>query len=162
MQVVFVDHQTLAKLADRNLLTLADDSDLDEIKQKVRQAISRLSPNQQTIIIMYYFEDASIEQIAARMDLTPKQIHKSLSAARTTIKHALQRTVESRWPSIGQTQPACQICLHPRRAEIEKMISEKPDSHSWRLFNEKLSNEFGLKINPPIKIKHHVKYHPKG
>jgi hypothetical protein len=162
MQIKFVDHQSLIKLADSNLLTVPDCGDLDKIKADVRSAIRLLSQSQQTIIIMYYFEDASIEQIAAETGMSPKQIKKLLSAARTTLKYSLKKAVVERWPAVSQDLPVCPICLNKRRAEIDKLIKAKPDSQSWRSFNQILFKEFGLKINPPILLKYHIEYHQKG
>ncbi len=138
MRIEFVDHQSLAKLANRNLLTVTDREDLDEVKESVRAAIKRLPQSQQTIICMYYFEDASFEQIVIETGLSPKQIRKLLSAAKTTLKYSLKKVAAERWPAIGKLIPACPICFHKRRPEIDKMIQEKPDSQSWRLFKQAL------------------------
>ena len=162
MRIEFVDHQRLVKLADCNLLSVTDSGELDEIKAAVRNAIKRLSQPQQTIINMYYFEDASFEQIVIETELPPQQIKKLLSAAKTTLKYSLKEIASNRWTSIGQISPACPICFHKRRTEIERMIREKADSKSWRMFNKELFKEFGLKINPPILLKYHIKYHQKG
>lgn len=162
MRIEFVDHQSLAKLANRNFLAVTDREDLDEVKESVRTAIKRLPQSQQTIISMYYFEDAPFEQIAIETGLSPKQIRKLLSAAKTTLKYSLRNLAINRWPSLGVILPACPICLHKRRPEIDKMIQAKPDSQSWRLFNKALFKEFGLKINPPILLKYHIEYHQKG
>lgn len=162
MRIEFVDHQSLNKLADRNLLAVSDNGDLDEIKEAVRNAVKRLSQSQQTIITMYYFEDAPFEQIASETGLTPKQIRKSLRAAKTTLKFSLKKVAAERWPAVGQVSPACPICLNKNRDEIDRMIREKPDSQSWRMFNNGLFEKFGLKINPPILMRYHIKYHQKG
>lgn len=162
MRIEFVDHQNLAKLADSNLLSVTDSGELDEIKAVVRAAIKRLPQYQQTIITMYYFEDASFDQIVIETGLPPKQIRKLLSNAKTKLKYSLKKVAIKRWPSLETVFPTCPICLHKRRPEIDRMIRKKPCSQSWQKFNLELFNEFGLKINPPILLKYHLEYHQKG
>jgi len=162
MQIQFVDHQTLAKLADGKFPGFIIDNNLDDFKALIRNTIDRLSPEQKNIIIMYYFEDATFEQIINETGLNMKQIRKHLAAAKTTLKFALQKAVENRWPAAAKELTFCPICLHRYRREIEKLIVEKPDSQSWRTFNNELLKKFGIKINPPILLKYHIKYHQRG
>jgi hypothetical protein len=163
MQIKFVDHQTLIKLADCSPFQSSGQFDrLDDIKEAVRNAISRLPRTQQTIINMYFFENASLEQIIDETGLSPRMIRRLMSAAKTTLRYSLQDIVNKQWPSIGRASYRCPICLHKARAAIDKMIREKPDSQSWRMFNQNLSEKFGVKVNPPIMLKYHIKYHQKG
>jgi hypothetical protein len=162
MRIAFVDHQTLAKLADKNLLSLSDNPELDQLRESVSEAIKALPEDQQTIIRMNYFERASLEQIMVETGKSKFQIDRALANAKTALKHSLAGIVQQRWPDCKNILPLCPLCDHPRYKEIDQMISKRPKSQNWRKFNQALLREFGLTVNPPSLIKYHIQYHQRS
>jgi hypothetical protein len=159
MRITFVDHQTLAKLADRNLLTSIDSPDFEQIREAVNEAIKSLPDEQASIIRMMYFERKTIKQVVTETGLTEIAIDRILRSAKTSLKYRLADFVKNRWPASKPNISTCPICVHPKRAEIDLMITRKPESQNWRKFNLALYAEFGLTVNPPLLIKYHIQYH---
>jgi hypothetical protein len=162
MRITFVDHQTLAKLADKNLLSISDDPELNQIRESVCEAVKALPEDQQIIIRMYYFERASLKQIMVETGRSKSQINRALATAKTALKYSLAAIVEQRWPECGITLPRCPLCDNPQHQEINQLISKKPKSQNWRKFNQALFQEFGLTVNPPSLIKYHIQYHQRS
>jgi hypothetical protein len=162
MRIAFVDHQTLAKLADKNLLSLSDNPELDQLRESVNEAIKALPEDQQTIIRMYYFERASLKQIIAETGYTERKAIRAFAIAKTALKHSLAEIVKKRWPACKVKSSKCPICDHPRRTEIDSIILQKPKSQNWRQFNQMLFMEFGFTVNPPSLIKYHIQYHQRS
>jgi hypothetical protein len=160
--MTFVDHQTLAKMADKNLLSLSENPELDQLRESVNEAVKALPEDQQTIIRMYYFERASLKQIMVETGKSKFQVDRALANAKTALKHSLAAIVQQRWPECNIILPRCPLCDHPRRQEIDLMISKKPKSQNWREFNQALFRKFGLTVNPPSLIMYHIQYHQRS
>ncbi|MBI5366020.1 MAG: sigma-70 family RNA polymerase sigma factor [Planctomycetes bacterium] len=58
----------------------------EELREQVREALSRLPPNQRLALILDKFEDLSYEEIAARMSLTTMAVKSLLFRARASLK----------------------------------------------------------------------------
>ena len=65
-----------------------DDDDL-LIQQKVRDAVNRLGEGQKQVVEAFYFEDMSIDKIAAKLDISIPNVKVRLHRARKSLKHYL-------------------------------------------------------------------------
>lgn len=63
---------------------------LDELRQKVSNAIADLPPNQRVALTLYEYEGLSYGQIAAVLDVTTDAVRALLLRARTTLRGKLQ------------------------------------------------------------------------
>lgn len=62
----------------------------DEELRRLAQALEALPPRQRTIVILYYYEELSIEAIAQTLDCSPGTVKWQLHDARERLRHMLQ------------------------------------------------------------------------
>ncbi len=79
----------------------------DELKQRVRQAICTLPPNERTVITLFYISDYSQREIGAFLDLPVMTIKNRLRTARTRLRASmltlLQENLTDQRPSRDST-----------------------------------------------------------
>ena len=63
-----------------------------ELSTHLKKAISKLTPNQQEILLLYHFEEKTIAEIAEETGRTPNAIKESLSHARKRLRHLLEES----------------------------------------------------------------------
>jgi len=159
--MLFVDHQTLEKIID-NGKEYPDDKEFEAFREKIREKVYDLDEIHRRVIIMYFFENLNLDEIADEIDLHVFQVHKLLSEALLILKHSLAETVQERWPDRFKNLNTCPVCNHPKRHLIEKIIRKKKKNESWRLVNNRLKQKTGQAFNPPSILINHLKYHTKG
>jgi hypothetical protein len=121
----------------------------------VRRALKNLSATHREIVEARLYDCLTFSQIALRLNMTERNARASYYAARQALKLSLAHFVEKRW----QVKPdgICRICTHPRRVQIEKLLSQKTQSETWSAFGRKLEREIGEIIKPPkILIAHQM------
>jgi RNA polymerase sigma-70 factor (ECF subfamily) len=65
-----------------------------ELACRVRSAVSGLADRQRTAVELHQFEDRSYNEVAARMDMTPKAAKSLLYRARNQLRESLEPLVE--------------------------------------------------------------------
>ena len=69
-------------------------ADNGELRQRVRGALSRLSPRDQDIVRLYYFEDLSLKEIGRVLGVTESRVSQLLTRVRGQLQEALAEVVE--------------------------------------------------------------------
>jgi RNA polymerase sigma-70 factor (ECF subfamily) len=77
-------------LPDRGALPPDARLSLDELKDKVSQALHGLPVNQRIAITLFEYEDCSYEQIASVLDVTVEAVRGLLTRARTAMRQQLR------------------------------------------------------------------------
>jgi hypothetical protein len=168
MSIIFVDHQTLTKLASypSNYLwqneKSKNDTDYLAFLDSVRQAVNTLDDKRRRVIEMYFFENLNLCQIEQETGQSCHQVQKLLREAMLMLKHSLTDIVCNRWPDRFKEANRCPICKHPQRKTIEKIVKCKKQSESWGIINKRLKKKVGQTFNPPSIMINHIKYHRKG
>lgn len=88
----------IAAVAITNDLTSApqkEQHDLQWYRQRLREEIQRLPKMDKVIVIFYYFEEMTVEEIAATLDLAPAEVE----ARRIAILQRLKRKAERQVPA---------------------------------------------------------------
>ena len=162
MTLIYVDHNMLAKIASDKPSAFEDSEDYLKFLEQVRRQVYQLDKNHSRVIIMYYFENRDIDQIAAETGLGQQDIRKLLRESLLILKYALAGIVEKRWPDRFKNINTCPICSHPQRVDIEKIISAHKSGESWGKVNKRLRQKIGRTFNPPMVLINHLKYHKLG
>lgn len=162
MTQIFVDHQTLGKIAGSVTDIHLVSDDYREFLESVRQQVEALNTNHRNIITMYYFEGRDIAEIALKISLPEDDIRRLLREALNKLRYVLAGPVEKRWPKHFKSLNDCPICGHAKRGLIEKIILNKKPGQSWGAINKVLLKKIGQSFNPPLILINHLKYHMKG
>ena len=161
MTQIYVDSQTLARIAGVSPEPDFDSEDYLEFLEAVRKEVIALPESDSRVIIMYYFECRSIEEIAGEIGIGDTDIKMILRRSLLTLKSRLDKMVRARWPRRFADNPKCRICRHPQKDEIERILREKAPSESWGSVNSRLKSKLGLSFNPPSILISHMRYHMK-
>ena len=158
MRLLFVDHQTLARLAESNP-PKEGLSESDPIIEETRRALETLSEPYAQIVIMRCLETKTFDQIEIELGIDQERLRGMLNAAFLALRQRLLPAVRNRWPKGFAHLKGCPICAHGQRELIEQLILGKTKTQSWKSLNRRIKEEVGVIFNPPIIMKHHVKYH---
>jgi hypothetical protein len=161
MRQIYVDHQTLTRLAGAVPAGSNPDDDTREFLDRVRKEVESLMPDHRRVITMYYFECLEIGQIADEISLPPDNIRRLIHEGLMILKNRLADIVYQRWPRRLKKISKCKICSHPDRALIEKIVKARKPSDSWGKTNRQIKQKLGCSFNPPAVIISHMKYHIK-
>ncbi len=162
MSQVFVDHQTLAKIAGSIDDSDRNDADYEAFLESVRQEVYALDSPYRQVIIMYYFENLGLDQITKEVNLDTPHLDRILREGTLLLRYSLAEMVQKRWPGRFKNIRLCPVCSHPRRVAIERILAEKKAGESWGTLNKRLRKSVGKTFNPPSILINHLKYHMKG
>ena len=158
MRLLFVDHQTLARLAESNP-PKEGLSESDPIIEETRRALETLSEPYARMVILRYLESKTFEEIETELGIEQERLSGMLNTAVLALRQRLLPAVKNRWPKGFAHLKGCPICAHEQRGLIEQLILGKTKTQSWKSLNRRIKEEVGVIFNPPIIMKHHVKYH---
>ncbi len=161
MSLLFVDHQMLSKLVSSKKEFFGDDK-AEAFHDLIREKVYNLEDQHKQAIVMHYFENLNLTDIAGEMGLEENQVHKLLGEALSILKYVLADIVENRWPDRFKNLHLCPVCNHPEKKKIEKIISGKRNKDSWGKINSQLNKHVGETFHPPSILINHLKYHMKG
>jgi len=159
MVQIFVDHQTLAEVAPQLPSKIQYSDDYLDFLAGVRREVLNLDSDHQQATIMYYFEERTLDEIAAEMGITTRKAAELIRESRDRLKHVLASRMHERWPNRFRKPRVCPICSHPKRDLIEKIIAAKKPKESWAFINTKIKKRCGKSINPPSVLIGHLKNH---
>jgi len=158
---IFVDHQVLINIASYLPSEISESDDNSGFLDLIRQKVYDLENDHRRVIIMYYFENLGVEQIAVELGLDQRAVYRLLRESLIMLKSSLTEVVKARWPRRFSDLKLCPICDHPERQTIETIIRGKKSGDSWGAINKKLKQRIGRIFNPPTVMINHIKYHDK-
>ena len=130
-----------------------------ELKNKVKQAVGKLSLVERGFIEKFYFEFKTYSQVAKELN---KKIYKldrihrqALGKLRIILKDYVQSRFKIKCNQIGR----CVICNHPQREKIDEIIKSKSKDETWKKVAKILEEKFGLKIKTPQVLMSHKNKH---
>ena len=140
-----------------------------EINSEVSEALKILSENEREFIRQFYFFGRTYNQIArssgrrvhkleALHDRAMRKLRKSLTPF---VRERFGIEIESEVRSASQKNEKlhCPICESEYRGGIDKIISERNRSDTWRPVIRLLRDHYGLRIKSPQQLIGHEKYH---
>jgi predicted DNA-binding protein (UPF0251 family) len=129
------------------------------IVRAVTQALNDLESDQARFIRAYYFYGKSYREIS-------RSTGKSSTMLQSLHQRALKKLARSLYVLLGRRYNIpcprnndCPLCLHPRSAEIDRLLRAKPEAETWCRIVAILRDEFNLETPMPSRIIGHMKYH---
>jgi len=146
---------------ERKLLCQSESESIpnEKIIKIVRQALSKLYPDEQEFVRRYYFEGESYRQIADALHIRFHKMEGMNCRIRQKLKKQLAPFVRDEFDIEVDTGPECPICVSPSRAEIDQLIESKTIKETWRPIIQKLKKEYGITVKTPQILIGHQKYH---
>ena len=90
--VPFEEDSGIAEHSLNSPLMLPEDYAVNEsVKSSLRDIIGRLKPDQRSAVMMYYYEEKSVNEVAQAMGKTEPAVRKTLQRARDKIKERIER-----------------------------------------------------------------------
>lgn len=126
--------------------------------EAVRAAVAALPSFEQLIIRQYYFEGASVAQIAGGLGVGRQEVINSHNRALRRLRKALMALVEAEF-GVPKQQTACAICSSPHRREIDLILAEHLRGEPYREIIREIKKRFNVTIVSAMTIVGHRKYH---
>jgi len=76
----------LESLTDAEALTPAETTETEDLRFELRAALSRLSSNQAAVLYRYYFDDATLETIAAELSVSKERVRQIREAGEKKLR----------------------------------------------------------------------------
>jgi hypothetical protein len=127
-----------------------------QVDVEVRKALMKLRPDLRTIISIYYFDGVSISSIAAEKGISEKEVRLRLRLSKRYLREMLCDFVKFRWGI--KVARKCQICSHPERKAIDRLLKAKSDNETWGAFGRRLADATGQHFHPPQVLIAHLKH----
>ena len=139
--------------------TDSNQSQDDELSQKVREALDRLDSGEKEALELFHFLGSSIEEISVQMNLTHRGVERLLRSGSLKLRRRLASYVQKRFGIAGDPIKRCPICHTQRRVEAEKIVISKSPEETWRRVIRELREELDIVVSSPQTLVGHVKYH---
>jgi len=83
------DYQRLAEYLDATIVTPEDIVQRNEVREAIREAFTKLSPQQRAAIVLRYYLGLSEQEMSIQMDCAPGTVKWHLNAARERLRSLL-------------------------------------------------------------------------
>lgn len=150
-RIIYLDPELLDLVEDRE----SPDTD-PELITRVNEALEKLEPELRRLLKMRYYDGARIRHIAGALNKSENEITGLLYEAKRQMKILLADFVRKRWGV--ESSGICRICAHPKRAVIEKILSTRKRSESWRAINGRIFEAVGESFQPPQILRAHLRH----
>ncbi len=139
-----------------------DETTNQDIIRAVNAVLTSLPEDEAELIRQHYFHGRSLSYIAGE---TGRDHHRVQAHHRHIIKKLrslLAPFINQRFYPPKNLWPACPLCCHPRRDDIDRILRLKSPSQTWRPILRLLRRRFNLEIASPQRLIGHLKYHNVG
>jgi hypothetical protein len=150
-RIIFLDPEII-----QNLKAISLGEPDPRLVEAVDEALQSLDPSLGLLIRERYFEGLTIKEISERNSLPEPQVIAGVYEARRRLKMLLAEFVRKRWGI--EVKGVCRICTHPRRDEIEAILSSRGKNESWGVTCRRVESLLKERIQPPQVLKAHTKH----
>jgi len=133
-----------------------------EIRSRVREALERLSMQEREFIAQFYFMGKSYREISEQSGRPIYKLEALHKRAVKKLKRELGGFVRERFGVETGSDAECLICRSPHVAEINRLISRRDKTTTWKPIIKTLRNKYGLKVSSPQMLIGHEKYHRRS
>ena len=135
------------------------DDNVERIKEEVAQAVSSLPKEERELIERFHFMGQSYRELSASTGRAIHRLEAMHQRAVRRLRKLLNPLVKELYGLSDKSPPACPLCRSPARAEIDRVIAEKPESETWRTTLTRIREDYGITVKSPQLIIGHRKYH---
>ena len=100
----------------------------DDERARVRRALADLAEPFRTAVVLYYFDDLSVEEVASAMDCRVGTVKSRLHTARARLREALA--------PFAPTRPAVATAEHRPAGSAGGAGGEPAAQHAWTIAND--------------------------
>ncbi len=146
---------------DNNKTDISDTVQIDNLRERVSEAVKSLDEPEQDFIHQYYYLGLGHRQIS---ELTGRRIHKIEAYHKRTLNRLriyLSEFVEREYGVHDEKYPDCQICSSDECDQINRIIARRDKTETWRPVMREISRISGVYIRSPQILIGHEKYHMK-
>jgi hypothetical protein len=133
-----------------------------EIRSRVREALERVSVQEQEFIVQFYFMGKSYREISEQSGRPIYKLEALHKRAVKKLKKELGGFVRERFGVETESDADCLICRSPHVAEINRLLSQRDKTATWRPIIKILRDKYGLKVSSPQVLIGHEKYHRRS
>jgi hypothetical protein len=129
------------------------------VRAAVSEALAGLTEDEREFVERYYYMGQTYGQIS---ELSGRAIYKLEALNRRAIvrlRRKLGPLIRKLYGVEKEQADDCPICRSGCRAEIDRIIENKPKSEPWGPTMRRIRFEFGLDLRSPQRLIGHVKYH---
>ncbi len=160
---ISLDDPSASAISDEELRqVMSERKSASEIRSRVRQALKRLNLQEREFIAQFYFIGKSYREISQQSGRPVHKLEALHKRAVKKLKSELAGFVRERFGVGTEPDTNCPICQSPHVEEINRLISGRDKTATWRPIIKTLLEKYGLKINSPQILIGHEKYHSKG
>ena len=132
-----------------------------EIRSRVRKTLKRLSMQEREFIAQFYFMGKSYREMSEQSGRPIHKLEALHKRAVKKLKKELGGFVRERFGVETGSDADCLICRSPHVAEINRLISQRDKTATWKPIIKTLRDKYSLKVSSPQMLIGHEKYHIK-
>lgn len=130
----------------------------EEIIEKVRMAMESLSAEEREFVQLYWYEGKRLEEIGELLCRQPSKLDALNRTIMRKLRNRLARYVAGRFRLSGVSDN-CEVCSHPRKSEIDRLLLEKRPEETFRRTIATLRSDFNMTLSTPQILVGHMRYH---
>jgi RNA polymerase sigma factor (sigma-70 family) len=156
-----IENKVITKLSSEEKSSVVDDENLsmEQINQKVREAVEKLLPLERQFVEYFYFECKSYKEISLILNKTIRRLERIHNRALSKLKMLLSDYVKTRFNLSIPEETDCMICKSPFRRELDKLIKAKKREETYKSLMRVFKEKYGLDIKTPQVIIGHKRKH---
>ena len=129
------------------------------IRGEVADALSTLTDDEKEFIERFYYCGQTYGEISERSGRAIHKLEAIHKRALRKLKKRLQPLVARLYGSEPAHKENCVICDSPFRPQIDRLISSRRQSETWKNVIRIIRSEYGIRIGTPQTLIGHKKYH---
>ncbi|GAF80823.1 unnamed protein product [marine sediment metagenome] len=163
LESISLDEPSACAISDEESQRVIEEREkTSEIRSRVRKALERLSVQEREFIAQFYFMGRSYREISEQSGRPIHKLEALHKRAVKKLKNELGGFVRERFGVETGSDADCLICRSPHLAEINRLISRRDKTTTWKPIIKTLRNKYGLKVSSPQMLIGHEKYHGRS
>ena len=156
-----IENKVITELSSEEKSSVVDDENLsrEQINQKVREAVEKLTPLERQFIEYFHFQCMSYQEISLILNKTIRRLERIHDRALGKLKMLLSDYVKTRFKLSIPEETECMICKSPFRRELDKLIKAKKKEETYKSLMRVFKEKYGVNIRTPQVIIGHKKKH---
>ncbi len=136
-----------------------ESSRADRVRMAVREAVAKLTVNEQDFVQLYWFEGTALDRIAKLKGSTKYRMNIFRQRIERKLKKLLMDFVEEEFGIKSSAKETCPICASRDLCRIDKLLKSKAPHETYAGYIRILNQRYHLDIKTPQIIIGHLKYH---
>ena len=163
LESISLDEPSVRAISDEeSRLGVKEGENSREIQSRVRQALERLNVQEREFIVQFYFIGKSYREISEQSGRPIYKLEALHKRAVKKLKNKLNSFVQERFGIKTESDAGCPICQSPHVVQINRLISKRDKTATWKPIIKALREKYGITVRSPQVLIGHEKYHTEG